>query len=504
VPVRQYGVDRLPPLRLTFVRDAFVTGGSAHAVNPAEAEAIVETIEKCCVDAAYDQKTMGVITLLGTDQARMINDLLLERIGPAEMEHRSLRVDRPEAFQGDERDVVFMSMVAAPITENGERRRIGALSKRADQQRLNVAASRARDQVWMFHSVLPEELPSSDYRRDYLLYLRTEPVDHDSLGLGEVLPDVRHPAFESVFEQRVFLALRERGFRVRAQYPVGRYRIDLVVEGGTKRLAVECDGDEFHGAEHEHDDALRQRDLERLGWSFWRVRGSQFFRDPQRALEPLWRLLDRLGIEPEATGPEGVTVTEVRVQPRATAGTDVTPEPVRPAKPPPVTRSVAWSVTPAVPVSAVPAELGTVGRAAMARLAKETAAVRSLLSKGPNLSGAADIRAAQAERRTWAQEHERLERRANHLNGVLATARIVDAAITNRVTPGARIRVHDRQDGQVFEVVVSVLDCHEPLDAVSPFSPLGEMLETALVGEVLEYEIPGGGRRTVQVVEVDD
>jgi very-short-patch-repair endonuclease len=117
---------------------------------------------------------------------------------------------------------------------------------------------------------------------------------------GEVSPDLRREPFDSLFEQRVYLALRERGYRVRPQYPAGRYRIDLVVEGGTRRLAVECDGDAYHGEDNAETDAARQRDLERVGWRFVRVRGSRFYRDPEEALGPLWRELGRLGIEPAA------------------------------------------------------------------------------------------------------------------------------------------------------------------------------------------------------------
>jgi very-short-patch-repair endonuclease/transcription elongation GreA/GreB family factor len=493
IPVRQYGADRLSPLRLTLLRDAFVTGSSSRTVNPAEAEEVVETIEKCCVDPTYDGKSMGVITLLGSDQARSITEMLIERIGPEEMERRRLHVDKPEAFQGDERDVVFMSMVASPIAEDGQRRRLGALSKRGDQQRLNVAASRARDQVWMFHSVLPEELPSTDYRREYLLYLRTQPIEQDELGLGEVLPDVRHSEFDSLFEQRVFLDLRERGFRVRPQYPVGRYRIDLVVEGGTRRLAVECDGDEFHGPEHEHDDALRQRDLERLGWSFWRVRGSQFFRDPEKALESLWQLLDRMGIVPEPATPADDTVTEVLVEAVVPADIEVAHEPVR---------AEALPVAPVAVTAPVPDK--AIGQAAMARLEQEAAEVRARLTAGADVSGAADGRAARAERRSWEREQERLERRLNHLEDLLVTTQVVDGLVQDRVTPGGRIRIRDQADNEVSEVVVSVVDCHDGLEAVSPYSSLGEMLETAQVGEVLEYDTPHGRRRAVEVLTVAD
>ncbi|HEX6198103.1 MAG TPA: AAA domain-containing protein, partial [Jiangellaceae bacterium] len=245
---------------------------------------------------------------------------LLDRLGPIEMENRSLRVDRPEAFQGDERDVIFLGLVTSLEGDDGPRR-IGVLSKRSDQQRINVAASRARDQVWVFHSVRPDQLSGGDVRRQYLEYLAQPGLDQDP-DLGEVRPDVLHPAFDNIFEQRVYLAITARGYRVLPQYPAGRYRIDLVVMGGTDRLAIECDGDEFHDAGGEADDIVRQRELERLGWTFWRVRGSQFFRDPAAALEELWDLLDRLGIEPEPP------TAEVSVHEEVTA-----PDPVRQAQP---------------------------------------------------------------------------------------------------------------------------------------------------------------------------
>jgi hypothetical protein len=77
-----------------------------------------------------------------------------------------------------------------------------------------------------------------------------------------------------------------------------RYRIDLVVEGMQGRLAVECDGDRWHGPERYDEDVARQRDLERAGWQFIRIRGGEFYRDRDRAMEALWRELDRLGIRP--------------------------------------------------------------------------------------------------------------------------------------------------------------------------------------------------------------
>jgi len=123
---------------------------------------------------------------------------------------------------------------------------------------------------------------------------------------------------ESPFERDVLQRLRDAGFRVRSQWRVGYYRIDLVVEGAGQRLAIECDGDRYHGIENLAKDMDRQAVLERLGWRFVRIRGSAFYRDADLAMRPVFDRLRELGIPPEANhgkdpaaGPESALVDEL-------------------------------------------------------------------------------------------------------------------------------------------------------------------------------------------------
>ncbi len=91
----------------------------------------------------------------------------------------------------------------------------------------------------------------------------------------------------------------DAGYRVKPQYAVGAYRIDIVVEGESSRVAVECDGAAFHStAEQIRSDLDRQALLERMGWQFHRLRGSDFYRDPEAASRRLVARLDELGIKP--------------------------------------------------------------------------------------------------------------------------------------------------------------------------------------------------------------
>jgi len=304
IPLRQYGPDRLPPVKHVFIADGYREGSTNRAINRPEADAIVEKIVELCQDPRYEGKTMGVIVLQGDAQAGLIEEKLLGRLGAEEMEKRRLICGNPYSFQGDERDIIFLSMVAAP------NERIGPFTKTADERRFNVAASRARDQMWLFHSVTCDDLSPFDLRRRLLEFFKnTKPqeiagIKKDELErrAGQENRSVVKPPkpFDSWFEVDVALELLRKGFTVIPQYEVAGKRIDLVVEGGSARLAVECDGDEFHNVDQYEQDMQRQRMLERCGWVFFRVRASQYYADKQTALKDLWSLLEERGIHPYA------------------------------------------------------------------------------------------------------------------------------------------------------------------------------------------------------------
>jgi very-short-patch-repair endonuclease len=302
IPLRQYGTNRLPPLEHIFVSGGYREGDRNRVINRPEAEAVVKKIVELCRDRRYKDKTMGVVVLQGEAQAGLIEGLLLEQLGAEEMNRRRLVCGNPYSFQGDERDVILLSMVAAG------NERIGPLTKTADERRFNVAASRARDQMILFHSVTCEELSEHDLRRRLLEFFeRTRPLEIAGIDRNELerrasqdnRSIVNPPApFESWFEVDVALEILRRDFTVLSQYEVAGKRIDLVIEGGQARLAVECDGDNWHGADRYEADMQRQRQLERCGWEFYRVRASAFYANKEDALAGLWQALEERGIFP--------------------------------------------------------------------------------------------------------------------------------------------------------------------------------------------------------------
>jgi very-short-patch-repair endonuclease len=144
--------------------------------------------------------------------------------------------------------------------------------------------------MWVVHSVDQDQFPEGDLRGALIRHCRDG-------GAATAPPANLVDACESQFERDVLHTIMARGYRkVSVQHNVGRYRIDIVVEGPHSRLAVECDGDRWHGPDVWHRDRARQQVLERASWTFERIRGSAFYRDPEAALEPLWQRLQDLGI----------------------------------------------------------------------------------------------------------------------------------------------------------------------------------------------------------------
>lgn len=326
IPVRQYGADRLDPIKAVHVSTGYERGSSSNRINPAEIDAIVDQIEKCLVDPAYDGKTFGVISLLGTWQAKAIEKKLLDRLTPEDWRERDLRCGDAADFQGSERDVIFLSMVAAP--EEG--RRIMPLTAETYVQRYNVATSRARDQMWLFHSISLDDVSNPEDMRfallDYVYGVISRGADDMVSHTFRVSEMDRVEPFDSLFEQRVYNRLIDRGYTVTPQYEALGYHIDLVVVGGLGKLAIECDGDHWHGPDAYRRDLARQRELERCGWHFFRIRESAFYVDPAAVMEELWELLEAKEIHPSGWTPPRPHAVDVAIPAPAPAVDSLTSE----------------------------------------------------------------------------------------------------------------------------------------------------------------------------------
>ena len=259
--------------------------------NLVEAEYIVAALAACLEDPAYQGKTFGAISLLGEEQGKLIRALAAERLGISTLEACGFLCGNPADFQGDERDVIFLSLVdSVPNDEEDKMLRLVGEGHAGDTlKRYNVAASRARDQLWVIHSMAAGSLKEGDLRRGLIEYAENPPqISEDG--------EEKQP---TSLEITVTRSLQEEGYQILQNMAVGSLTVPVAVTGGGHRVIIACDGEHWVDSIKEAaNQRYRQAVLERLGWHFVRVRGSQWYLDPDSALQKLKAELEALGITP--------------------------------------------------------------------------------------------------------------------------------------------------------------------------------------------------------------
>ncbi|MDP2342078.1 MAG: AAA domain-containing protein [Deltaproteobacteria bacterium] len=298
-PLRdESGVQRVPAVVAHHVVDGRYDEGAK--VNDPEARALAALLVACTEQREYDGATFGMISLLGDDQALRVDELVRRWLPESEYTRRRIVCGNAAHFQGDERDVMFLSLVrASPSSrQSSQQKPLMAQTKDEAKQRINVAASRARDQLWIVHSLVVDvDLKVEDFRHRLLRHA----ADPAAVRRASAEP----ARADSEFERRVAQHLVAAGFpQVVPRWKVGAFSLDLVVVGADGRVAIECDGDRIASPEQLQRDVDRQRILERLGWRFIRLRGSEFFADEPATMKRVIERLSRLGVVPGAAKTE--------------------------------------------------------------------------------------------------------------------------------------------------------------------------------------------------------
>lgn len=269
-----------------------VAGEEKNKINQEEALELASLILAITRFDEYADCSIGVISMVGTEQAVYIDSILRRRLTVTEYKSRRILCGNAAQFQGDERDIIFISMVNSPSKEG----KALHLRTRDDATKVfNVAASRARDQLWVIHSLNPEgDLKHNDLR--LMLIHHAANAGRPKNGESQAEPVLR---LGSELERQMLERLQEEKFQTLVGVPVGEFLIDLVVVGRKgNRVAVQCDGDRIISREDLETTLNRQMTLERLGWKFIRVRGSEFLRRPDETFAKIKRRLKNLDIQP--------------------------------------------------------------------------------------------------------------------------------------------------------------------------------------------------------------
>jgi very-short-patch-repair endonuclease len=235
---------------------------------------------------------------LQLDQLEKEDPLLQDALDRNKQSNYPLFIKNLENVQGDERDVIMISMTYGPETVGGRTmQRFGPINQEVGWRRLNVLVTRSKKRMHVFSSMGSGDILASESSskgvlalRNFLEYCETGHLHHST--------HTGRPA-DSDFEIAVMRALAEHGYECEPQLGVAGYFLDLAVKDPGSRgrfiMAVECDGATYHSAKSTRDrDRLRQDILETLGWKVMRIWSTDWFKNPEAQILPIVKELDKL------------------------------------------------------------------------------------------------------------------------------------------------------------------------------------------------------------------
>ena len=326
-------------LKFRRVPGIYARGGSGlgrAGTNRIEAEAVADAIAEHA--RQWPDLSLGVVAF-SKAQADMLTEVLelARRNDPSledflrEGKNENVFVKNIENVQGDERDVIFISVGYGPQEANGRLRAMtfGPVNGEGGERRLNVLFTRSRVRCEVFASFDPGDIDPSRASRDGPRVLKRF-LDFAKSGvIGQNI--ATHLPPDSPFEADVANVVRSLGYHADPQVGTAGFRIDIGVRHpdrpGQYLVAVECDGASYHSALWARErDRLRQGILENLGWKFHRIWSTDWFHHRSREIE---RLQDALSAATRAAA-DGLRVRGANQHgdtPPATSAPEPAPDP---------------------------------------------------------------------------------------------------------------------------------------------------------------------------------
>ena len=279
--------DQNNGLKFNFIKNAVYDRGNKRS-NEKEAAAVAQAVLKHARN--NPELSLGIVGLSKAQKdelehqiellANQHNELsrFMDMHGP----HEQMFIKNLETVQGDERDVIFISIGYGKDKDGYFTNSFGPINIDGGERRLNVLISRARRSCEVFSSIHHDDIKDSEKRgaqdlKTYLKYAETGILD-EVKETGE--------GYGSDFERQVQRAVSAYGYTVDTQVGSAGFKIDLAVRDKKNpnrySLAIECDGAAYHSSHSARDrDRLRQEVLESRGWTFHRVWSTAWFRRPE-------------------------------------------------------------------------------------------------------------------------------------------------------------------------------------------------------------------------------
>ena len=306
LPLKQFYPPKIPQaLGSVYCKNADLKGKGTTKWNPKEAEAIFQHLKKILVDPLYDGLSFGIISLLGDYQSKKIEERILNEIPQEVIKERKILCGNAYTFQGSERDVLLLSLVITPQ----EDKRPLPLNQESDKRRFNVAISRAKEEVILFHSVEQDDLNPLCVRANLLKYFQSSltlsqssSFDIDIKALKSFVLDDKRSSytpprpFERWFEVTLFLIIQEKGHAITPKFKAAGKTVDFLIRGDKSSLVIDCFGKLSSGPLFNQE--LNSIPKENFWPHYYIIRESEFTLNPEEQLQKLWNKLDSLDILP--------------------------------------------------------------------------------------------------------------------------------------------------------------------------------------------------------------
>jgi very-short-patch-repair endonuclease len=274
-------------LKFHHLPDAIYDRGNSRT-NPIEAKAVADAIMKHARE--HPEQSLGVATFSTAQRQTIIKELEIRRRAAPELENffatneeEPFFVKNLENVQGDERDVIFISVGYGKDSSGYMAMNFGPLNADGGERRLNVLISRAKLRCEVFSSITGDDIDLERARargvaafKLFLTFAKT-----GKFGLGEI----SGKDHDSVFEEQVAKRLSSLGYDVKTQIGVAGFFIDIAIadpgKPGRFILGVECDGAQYHSTRSARDrDRLRQQVLEDHNWIIHRIWSTDWYLRP--------------------------------------------------------------------------------------------------------------------------------------------------------------------------------------------------------------------------------
>lgn len=293
-PSPHYDSDALG-LQFVNVENGIYDKGNS-SINLEEAKAVVKAAFEHYEKYGYN-KSLGIATFNTRQQQAIFEILELELKRNPKMEEyfsstnkEHFFVKNLETIQGDERDVIMISVGFGFDADHKLNQNFGPLNKEGGERRLNVLVTRAKEKCVVFANFKYSDLRVKTESPKGLKSLKVFMEYAETRKLVQI--EKKGEDFDSPFEESVYKMLKSFGYEVEKQVGCAGYRIDLAIvdpdSPGKYILGIECDGATYHSSPVARDrDRLRQQILEGLGWEIYRIWSTDWYKNRPDSLRRL-------------------------------------------------------------------------------------------------------------------------------------------------------------------------------------------------------------------------